>query len=277
MQEMVPENVKILQMSFEDVKNLIQQKFDFPIQLLTPYKLCDFKPAYGEIFQEYISQYDFWGYGDIDLIYGNLRQFITEELLSSFDRIFSCGHLSIIKNEDKWNTVYRKDVPGCFSYRNVFSEKDSFTFDEWGRNDLGGYFQIAQQSGMKIYNKKLYADIDVKFNALKCDFGGNKEQRQIEYNKKKIYYEFNRGKLVQHWKNNSKDFVDLAYIHLQKRAMRNYCNDDMCFYIYPHCFSNKYKQHFCDIGLNPRFVRLILNKIARFFACSFGHISNGRG
>ena len=38
------------------------------------YKLTDFKPAYGEIFQDYIIQYDFWGFTDIDLIYGDSNE-----------------------------------------------------------------------------------------------------------------------------------------------------------------------------------------------------------
>ena len=77
-----PDNVKRYFMSFEEVRTRFQLLFDFKIQLNTPYKLCDYKPAYGEAFIDYIDGYDFWGYCDIDIIWGDIRKYITEEKLS---------------------------------------------------------------------------------------------------------------------------------------------------------------------------------------------------
>ena len=62
------ENIKVLNITFEQLKNYMQKFFDFTITLPSPYKLCDFRPAYGDIFGDYIKGYDFWGWGDIDLI-----------------------------------------------------------------------------------------------------------------------------------------------------------------------------------------------------------------
>ena len=36
------------------------------------YKLCGCKPFYGVIHKEELRGYDYWGFGDIDLIYGDL-------------------------------------------------------------------------------------------------------------------------------------------------------------------------------------------------------------
>lgn len=58
-----------------------------PVAIPNSYKLCDFKPTYGLIFSEYIAKYDFWGMGDIDVIYGNIRDFITEDVLNNNDII----------------------------------------------------------------------------------------------------------------------------------------------------------------------------------------------
>lgn len=41
-----------------------------------PYKLCDLRPAYGHIFEDVVSGYDFWGFGDIDVIYGDLHKYL---------------------------------------------------------------------------------------------------------------------------------------------------------------------------------------------------------
>lgn len=88
--------------------------FDFNIALPSPYKLCDFRPIYGKLFQQYINGADFWGFGDIDLIYGDIRQFITENVLQNYDLISGWGHLTLVRNNDYWNNFYKikqKDVP----------------------------------------------------------------------------------------------------------------------------------------------------------------------
>lgn len=44
------ENIEFKTLSFEDFREKVQSKFDFEISLKTPYKLCDYKVAYGFIF-----------------------------------------------------------------------------------------------------------------------------------------------------------------------------------------------------------------------------------
>ena len=83
-----PNNVKVIYTTFENIKNQIQSKFDFNISLKKPYKLCDYKPAYGYIFNEYLEKYDFWGHCDLDVIFGNLRKFLSEEILMQNDKIY---------------------------------------------------------------------------------------------------------------------------------------------------------------------------------------------
>ena len=62
--------------NLEAIKQQVQKMFDFPIYLDHPYKLCDYKPAYGYIFPEYTKGYDYWGHCDMtDCIFGNLRKF----------------------------------------------------------------------------------------------------------------------------------------------------------------------------------------------------------
>jgi hypothetical protein len=63
------------------------EKLGFGVNIKHSYKLCDFKPAYGFIFFELIENYDFWGYCDIDIIFGSIRDFITKEILESHDLI----------------------------------------------------------------------------------------------------------------------------------------------------------------------------------------------
>lgn len=50
----IPQNVRIVSFSWEELVGLFQKKFSFRIALGNPYKLCDFKPSYGEVFEEYL-------------------------------------------------------------------------------------------------------------------------------------------------------------------------------------------------------------------------------
>ena len=79
-----------------------EKKLGFPVALNSPYKLCDFKPSDGEVFEDYLNDYDYWGHCDVDLIWGDIRKFVTDELLEKYVRIFSRGHCSIYRNSSEW-------------------------------------------------------------------------------------------------------------------------------------------------------------------------------
>lgn len=134
----IPINVKVYKTTFAEVKERIQKIFDFEICLNKPYKLCDFKPMYGEAFAEELNEYDFWGFCDIDLIWGNIRKFLTDDILEQHDRILTHGHCSLFKNDERVNVAYRTlDPNGCMNYRNVFSTEKQWAFDEWAVHNGG--------------------------------------------------------------------------------------------------------------------------------------------
>ena len=86
-------NIIVHKMRFCDFQQLTQEAFDFPIVLDRPYKLCEYKQAYGYILQDFIKEYDFWGFGDLDLVYGDIRAFITEDVLNN-KFLLGWGHLT---------------------------------------------------------------------------------------------------------------------------------------------------------------------------------------
>ncbi|NRO27084.1 DUF6625 family protein [Lactobacillus helveticus] len=90
----VTDNIKIYIESFDDFKQRFQEKINFKISLDYPYKLCDYRPMYGLVLSDLLKEYDFWGFGD-------LSQYITNDVLNSFDRIFNYGALSLYKHEEK--------------------------------------------------------------------------------------------------------------------------------------------------------------------------------
>jgi hypothetical protein len=101
-----PSNVKVQYTTFEDIQVLIKRNYEFDVKIESPYKLCDYKIAYGEIFKEYLVNYDFWGYCDVDLIWGDIRKFYTNELLDEYDKIGNQGHATIYRNDIEVNARY---------------------------------------------------------------------------------------------------------------------------------------------------------------------------
>ena len=75
-----PDNVKLYSFSINNFNELCRRQIGIDIHLQYPYKICDFRPFFGVIFCEYLSDYTYWGYGDIDVIYGNLSRFLLQKL-----------------------------------------------------------------------------------------------------------------------------------------------------------------------------------------------------
>jgi hypothetical protein len=142
-----PENVKIINKTIEEIKTLACQKLGFIVNIDCSYKLCDFKPAYGHLFSEIIKEYDFWGHGDIDIVYGNIRDFMTEEILNSYDVISSrhdyiTGTFCLFRNNEKMNTLFMQSK----DYKTVFESSENFCFDECN------YLFQELQNGASIFD-----------------------------------------------------------------------------------------------------------------------------
>ena len=129
--ENCPANVRIKATSFADYCTRVEQKLGIAFSPKSPYKLCDLKPAYGVLHEEDIAGYDFWAFGDIDLVYGQLRDYFTEARLGCYD-FFSTherrvsGHLCLIRNDTRWNRLF-KEVPGWAA---AFARPQHEAFDE---------------------------------------------------------------------------------------------------------------------------------------------------
>ncbi len=126
-----PENLKIIIKSLNDIIKIASERLGFLVNIDYPYKLCDIKPAYGFIFPEIISGYDFWGISDIDIVYGKIREFITDDVLIDYDVISSrhdyiTGSFCLFRNNEYINTLFMKSR----DYRKVFSTANHYCFDE---------------------------------------------------------------------------------------------------------------------------------------------------
>lgn len=128
----LPPNVTIINQSLAEIKALASRQLNLDISLTEPYKLCDFRPAFGVIFSAYLEQYAFWGQCDLDIICGDIRKFITDEILQQYDFIsarhdYTAGCFCLYRNCDVVNNAFRRSR----DYRTVFTAEKYMGFDEF--------------------------------------------------------------------------------------------------------------------------------------------------
>ena len=81
--ETLPPNVTVETMTFSDYCALVSRRLNIDFAPAAAYKLCDIKPALGHIHADRLQGYDFWAFGDIDLVYGDLRSYFTPDRLAA--------------------------------------------------------------------------------------------------------------------------------------------------------------------------------------------------
>lgn len=129
--KLAPKNVNFIFMTLQEFNMRATEKLNFVTRVDHPYKLCDFKPTYGLLFQNEIQAYDFWGHTDLDLIFGNIRFYISNDILDKYDLIavrddFLTGYFLLYRNTEKLRTLFMQSK----DYKNVLSESKHYCFDE---------------------------------------------------------------------------------------------------------------------------------------------------
>lgn len=129
--ERMPANITLEPMSFAGYCAMVGERLGISFRPKSPYKLCDIKPALGYIHADRLQDVEFWGFSDIDLIYGNLRHYFTDERLARFDLLSTherrvSGHLCLIRNNERMRSVFMQ-VPG---WQASFENPDHEAFDE---------------------------------------------------------------------------------------------------------------------------------------------------
>jgi hypothetical protein len=110
-------------------------------------KASDFRPALGLILADYIKGYDFWGYTDLDCIYGRLDKFITDDLLTNCD-IYSndigqmCGPMSLYRNIPEVNNLFKQHP----HWQSIMESIKHHAFDEQGMGQT-----VQKCTGLRVH------------------------------------------------------------------------------------------------------------------------------
>lgn len=147
----IPKNVKTFQFTFLQIEELIKKKYSFQAWIGHPYKLCDYRGGYGEIFSNYLKDYQFWGFCDVDLVFGNLSLFITDNILRKYDIIGGWGHCTLFRNSNAINALYRVKSEDIVDYQKVFQSNCNYLFDE-----EGGLRKLYKTQKLKVCNLPMY-------------------------------------------------------------------------------------------------------------------------
>lgn len=185
----LPDNICINTFSLKQFSQLATDKLGFEVAVNEAYKLCDFKPAYGFLFSEYLNEYDFWGMCDIDIVLGRIREFITNEILDTYDVIstrndYLTGSFLLFRNKREITNLFTKSK----DYQKVFTSDIHYCFDEcnFKHSQLGNEISIfdvpCEIESMEHIIRKEYIEkninvfydfmvIDASSGKLKWDHG----------------------------------------------------------------------------------------------------------
>lgn len=213
-----PENLKVVYKSFEEIQELFQSKFNFKINLERPHKLCDYKPAFGYVFQDLISNYDYWGHCDSDVIFGNFNHFIVEPQKLNYDKIFILGHLALYKNNAENNRRFMLKINDSYRYKEVFSIPIGTLFDEKFYKSINCIFK---ENGFSLYAKNDAADISPYHYNFRLSLYKQETNSYVLDSIKKQIFTWEEGDIYRYYKHgNTIIKEEYSYIHLQKRKMK---------------------------------------------------------
>lgn len=209
-----PQNVILKKMTFNQFVTKVQSLFDFRINLKDPYKLVDYKPAYGYVFEKEIKKYKMWGYCDIDVIFGDIIRMLPNEY-EKYDKLFSLGHFTLFKNNSVNNRLFMSRQ--VMDYRHVFQTDYIHVFDE-----IHGVEDIFQINNKKVFNDNVFADISWKKKHFERVYNQDIVTHDRNYhNQNYSTYLWSKGKIygISVDENNTLQYVELMYIHFQKRNL----------------------------------------------------------
>lgn len=98
------------QCSYQRYSQIVSNRLCIDYHCQKPYKLTDLKPFIGVIHEPELRNYDFWGMGDLDLIYGDLGIIVNEKNMNQYDVLTThnyhiAGHCCFFRNTEYYRNL----------------------------------------------------------------------------------------------------------------------------------------------------------------------------
>ena len=133
----LPANITHIPWSLSDIERRVREFIDPSLSVPHAYKLCDFRPFFGMLFPDLVRDFDFWGYCDLDLVFGNLSRLLTDDRLADTDVFFAdahmvVGHFALYRNCPIVNALGKR-LP---NYISLLASSDHMSCDELGMSQV---------------------------------------------------------------------------------------------------------------------------------------------
>ena len=127
-------NFRVIEMSLDELARRAAATLGTEVNLMRGYKLCDLRPMYGVVFADILKDYDYWAYGDCDLVYGRMFNKFLEKAtngiwdVATVKRDLLSGPFTLMRNCDFVNNLFRRSA----EWRDVLASSENKVFDEIG-------------------------------------------------------------------------------------------------------------------------------------------------
>lgn len=207
------ENYRIVKTDVRTIERKLSDIFGQQIEIKSNKKICDLKASFGELFYDYIKNYDYFGCYDIDTLFGDIHNYI-KDYLGEYDFITMgnqvyhnrlSGPFLLMKNTEEIRGLFKSQ-----EYVDCFKSKEVECFEENVLTRLvNGRFsvKIIESTNVETYNGGK--------NTYSCFWSGGKVYVGGE---EKMIYHFYRKEKTKFTKignsisvNYDKKFIDDFY------------------------------------------------------------------
>lgn len=129
----IPDNAIMHHLSFDKYVKHANSFIDFDFAPPNAYKLCDLRPLFGLIHFDVIKDYDFYGWTDMDILFGDIRSFYTADILNGYEILSThahtiSGHLALFKNKKQHREQFKK----IYNWKKALQNPEFVGIDEHG-------------------------------------------------------------------------------------------------------------------------------------------------
>ena len=146
----LPANARHAAMTLDELRELAAARLATPVRLQRTRNICDLRPAYGLIFEEFTRGYEYWAFGDEDVLYGDLDGMLAPHLDGQVDLVVpgttgKSGHLTLVRNAPRTNELAMRDP----AYKDVLVSVEHWAYDEtsWRcGTDISSFHKIVTEA-----------------------------------------------------------------------------------------------------------------------------------
>src|SRR3954470_787124 len=191
----LPPNARRVEMTLDRLRDLATAKRGTRVRLYRGRNICDLRPAYGLVFEEFTVGYSYWAFGDEDVLYGDLDRMLAPHLDGTHDLVVpgangKSGHMTLLKNDARTNELAMKDP----AFKDVLESVEHWAYDEtsWRRHaEISSFHKIVKQAEAR-------GELSIKWGIPRIS-GVPARGRWYAYDGRTVHEDNGRELLYYHW------------------------------------------------------------------------------